>query len=132
MPAGVVPIGSKGFASWRATNVRPQAQPGYVVATIRLPLGDMTSLQARALAAEGIWYDAIDDLSRLISADPDIGNDVHLIFQQLSGLAPAIFRQVAILSDIEPKPFIMSMVIGCSGGVVSTVCSIRPSRWRFR
>ncbi|MBW3549604.1 MAG: polyphosphate kinase 1 [Proteobacteria bacterium] len=26
----------------------------------------------------------------LISANPDIGNDVHLIFQQLSGLAPAI------------------------------------------
>ena len=26
----------------------------------------------------------------LITADPDIGNDVHLIFQQLSGLAPAI------------------------------------------
>ncbi len=26
----------------------------------------------------------------LITADPEIGNDVHLIFQQLSGLAPAI------------------------------------------
>src|SRR3546814_12643412 len=26
----------------------------------------------------------------LITADPAIGNDVHLIFQQLSGLAPAI------------------------------------------
>lgn len=26
----------------------------------------------------------------LITADPDIGNDVHLIFQQLSGLAPTI------------------------------------------
>ena len=26
----------------------------------------------------------------LITADPDIGNDVHLLFQQLSGLAPAI------------------------------------------
>ncbi|KAB8318193.1 polyphosphate kinase 1 [Tolypothrix campylonemoides VB511288] len=26
----------------------------------------------------------------LLSADPDLGNDVHLIFQQLSGLAPAI------------------------------------------
>ncbi|GAB3743203.1 polyphosphate kinase 1 [Lysobacter olei] len=26
----------------------------------------------------------------LITADPDIGNDVHLVFQQLSGLAPAI------------------------------------------
>src|SRR3546814_20639293 len=28
--------------------------------------------------------------------------------------APAILRQVAILSDIEPKPFIMSSVIGFS------------------
>src|SRR3712207_3476934 len=29
-------------------------------------------------------------------------------------LAPAIFSTVAILSDIEPKPFIMSSVIGFS------------------
>ena len=29
-------------------------------------------------------------------------------------LAPAIFRIVAIFSDIEPKPFIMSSVIGFS------------------
>lgn len=35
---------------WRRTNVRPQPQEGYVVATLRLPLGDMTSDQARALA----------------------------------------------------------------------------------
>ncbi|MBL2545275.1 RNA degradosome polyphosphate kinase, partial [Klebsiella pneumoniae] len=26
----------------------------------------------------------------LLTCDPDIGNDVHQIFQQLSGLAPAI------------------------------------------
>ena len=36
----------------------------------------------------------------LISADPDIGNDVHLIFQQLSGLAPAIS-----LSRLLQSPF---------------------------
>ena len=36
-------IFSKGFSPWRASNVRPQAQPGYVVATVRLPLGDFTS-----------------------------------------------------------------------------------------
>lgn len=43
-------IFAKGFAPWRQTNVSLQAQPGYVVATIRLPLGDMTSMQARGLA----------------------------------------------------------------------------------
>jgi sulfite reductase (ferredoxin) len=37
-------------ARWRATNVRPQPQPGYVVATVRLPLGDLTATQARQLA----------------------------------------------------------------------------------
>jgi sulfite reductase (ferredoxin) len=37
-------------ARWRETNVRPQPQPGYVVATVRLPLGDLTSTQGRQIA----------------------------------------------------------------------------------
>jgi sulfite reductase (ferredoxin) len=51
-PAGPLPGGPlpSGFADWRATNVVPQRQPGYVMATITLPLGDLTSDQARALA----------------------------------------------------------------------------------
>ena len=38
------------FQAWRATNVYPQKQPGYVVATVTLPLGDITSWQLRQLA----------------------------------------------------------------------------------
>ena len=38
------------FEAWAKTNLRPQAQAGYVVATITLPLGDLTSWQARKLA----------------------------------------------------------------------------------
>ena len=38
------------FDAWRATNVYAQKQPGYVVATITLPLGDITSWQMRQLA----------------------------------------------------------------------------------
>lgn len=38
------------FEAWRTTNVYPQKQPGYVVATITLPLGDITSWQMRQLA----------------------------------------------------------------------------------
>lgn len=38
------------FEAWRATNVYAQRQPGYVVATVTLPLGDITSWQMRQLA----------------------------------------------------------------------------------
>jgi sulfite reductase (ferredoxin) len=41
---------SKELAAWKKTNVRPQRQAGYAVATVRLPLGDLTSDQMRALA----------------------------------------------------------------------------------
>ncbi|HEY4186507.1 MAG TPA: nitrite/sulfite reductase [Polyangia bacterium] len=51
-PAGPLPAGphAPGFDAWHATNVVPQRQPGYVMTLIRLPLGDFTSDQARALA----------------------------------------------------------------------------------
>ena len=39
-----------GFDQWSLTNVYQQRQPGYVVATVVLPLGDLTSQQMRALA----------------------------------------------------------------------------------
>jgi sulfite reductase (ferredoxin) len=38
------------FKAWRETNVYAQRQPGYAVATITLPLGDLTSWQMRQLA----------------------------------------------------------------------------------
>ncbi len=39
-----------GFQRWLKTNTRPQKQPGYVVATVALPLGDITANQLRSLA----------------------------------------------------------------------------------
>src|SRR6185437_2295751 len=38
------------FEAWRATNVYPQRQQGYVATTVTLPLGDITSWQMRQLA----------------------------------------------------------------------------------
>ena len=51
-PAGILPAGgqSPAFERWRASNVIPQRQTGYSMAVITLPLGDLTSEQARALA----------------------------------------------------------------------------------
>jgi sulfite reductase (ferredoxin) len=39
-----------GFSEWAQTNVYEQRQPGYVVATVTCPLGDLSSNQMRALA----------------------------------------------------------------------------------
>ena len=50
-PAGELPQGgSESFQQWLRSNIRPQRQQGYVVATVALPLGDITALQLRALA----------------------------------------------------------------------------------
>ena len=40
----------EGFDEWAATNIYRQRQTGYAVATITLPLGDLSTTQARALA----------------------------------------------------------------------------------
>ena len=50
-PAGdLAESGSPQFQQWVRTNVRPQKQTGFVVATVTLPLGDISADQLRALA----------------------------------------------------------------------------------
>ncbi len=51
-PPGVLPDvpGSEAYQRWLSTNVREQRQPGYVTATVTLPLGDISAAQLRALA----------------------------------------------------------------------------------
>src|SRR5687767_566747 len=46
----------EGFECWEATNIYPQRQPGYAVATVTCPLGDITSDQMRALASMSQRY----------------------------------------------------------------------------
>jgi sulfite reductase (ferredoxin) len=41
---------AEGFAAWAKTNVYAQRQPGYAVAVVNCPLGDLTASQARAIA----------------------------------------------------------------------------------
>src|SRR6185295_18440745 len=50
-PGAPLPAGTRSaaFQAWRASNVQPQKQPGYVTARVTLPLGDFTPVQARAL-----------------------------------------------------------------------------------
>ncbi|PYV90499.1 MAG: sulfite reductase [Acidobacteria bacterium] len=49
-PGKLPEIDVEDFQQWLRTNVRSQKQEGYVVATVTLPLGDITPCQLRALA----------------------------------------------------------------------------------
>ncbi len=49
-PPNAVTTPPPGFDRWAATNVSAQRQPGYSLVTIHLPLGDLSSRQARLLA----------------------------------------------------------------------------------
>ena len=51
-PPGELPStnGNERYAQWLKTNIREQRQPGYVTATVALPLGDLTADQLRSLA----------------------------------------------------------------------------------
>ncbi|HJN13106.1 MAG TPA: nitrite/sulfite reductase [Pirellulaceae bacterium] len=51
-PPGDLPDGSGDdrYSHWIKTNLREQRQPGYVMVTVTLPLGDLTSDQTRSLA----------------------------------------------------------------------------------
>jgi sulfite reductase beta subunit-like hemoprotein len=95
----VVPIlhaGDAAYAEWRATNVRPQKQFGYVTATATVPLGDLTSAQLRVI---GELARAYGDGTVRVTSDQDLlfrwvnASDVRQLYRRLSaaglGLAGA-------------------------------------------
>src|SRR5262249_971458 len=52
----VLIVADADFLEWQQRNVRPQKQPGYVAATVTLPLGDITAEQLRVLTSLASAY----------------------------------------------------------------------------
>jgi sulfite reductase beta subunit-like hemoprotein len=72
---------------WARTNVRPQKQDGYSLATVTVPLGDLTSAQLRVLADLARAYG--DGTARMT-------NDQNLVLRWVpTRLVPALYRQLA-------------------------------------
>src|SRR5688572_8896596 len=73
LPPGPYPAG---FEKWRATNLKPQSQEGYFVVIMTLPLGDLTSQQARA----------VSNLARRFTGDTMRTTvDQNMLFRWVSG-----------------------------------------------
>jgi sulfite reductase (ferredoxin) len=96
-----------GFAAWRETNLRPQPQPGYAVATVRLPLGDVTSDQMRALA----------DLARRYTGDTvRLTVEQNVAFRWVpEGDLPAFYRDLQRLQLAQAGAGHVADVVACPG-----------------
>ena len=96
-----------GFTAWRATNVRAQRQPGYAVATVTLPLGDVSSSQLRRLA--GIAQRFVGDEVRTTV-------EQNILFRYVSEAdLPALYAELDALGLGTPGAGTVTNVIGCPG-----------------
>ncbi|MYB53391.1 MAG: nitrite/sulfite reductase [Acidobacteriia bacterium] len=95
------------FAEWLELNVHPQRQDGYSMVDIYLPLGDITSLQARQLA----------DLSRKYVKDTlRTTVDQNLLLQWVSnGDLPGLFAELAEIGLAETGAGRLKDVVACPG-----------------
>lgn len=107
LPASDLENCSAKFLAWKKTNVQPQPQAGYMVATIRFPLGDITSHQGRALA----------DLARRYVGDSMRTTvEQNLVFRWLPEAAlPAFFADLEAIGLADAGASTISDVVACPG-----------------
>jgi sulfite reductase (ferredoxin) len=97
----------KGFDRWYATNVYRQRQPGYVVATVALPLGDVTADQLRALASIARRF--VKDTIRTTA-------DQNLVFRWVSEAdLPEFYKAIREIGLGDPDGGTIVDVTACPG-----------------
>jgi sulfite reductase (ferredoxin) len=96
-----------GFEKWAKTNVQPQRQAGYSIATITLPLGDFTPTQGRAIA----------NLARKHTGDAlraTVGQ--NLLFRWVpNGDLPALYQALVDLGLGEAGAETLTDITSCPG-----------------
>jgi sulfite reductase (NADPH) hemoprotein beta-component len=94
------------FRRWRSTNLRPQKQPGFSIATVTLPLGDVTGQQMRVLAALSSAFGdgtvrVTPEQNLLLRWVPDA--DVAKLYQQLAAAGLSL-ANAGTLADVTSCP----------------------------
>ena len=95
------------FETWRSTNVYQQKQQGYIVATVTLPLGDITSWQMRQLA----------DIARTFVGDnvrTTVEQNIVLRWVSASDL-PALYKELQRIGLSDPGAGTIVDVVSCPG-----------------
>lgn len=96
-----------GFDTWKATNVHPQKQKGFVFVQVRIPLGNLTSAEARKVA---------DLVRQFAAADIRVTVNQGLLFRFVrEANLPALYNGLAALGFGAPGFHGTSDVTACPG-----------------
>jgi sulfite reductase (ferredoxin) len=96
-----------GFQEWMATNVIPQSQADYAIATVCLPLGDITSAQMRALADIACRYNGG-------YARTTVEQNIVLRWISRADL-PALYTELATVGLAQPGASTLTDITACPG-----------------
>ncbi len=119
----------EGFTAWYATNVYRQRQPGYVAATVTLPLGDVSAEQLRALA---------DIARRFVNGTLRTTVEQNILFRWVSEAdLPEFYRAVSAIGLGAADAATIVDVTACPGtdtcklGIASSRGLARELRYRL-
>jgi sulfite reductase beta subunit-like hemoprotein len=99
-------IGDEEYARWRATNVRPQRQFGFVMVVVTTPLGDLTSEQMRIV---GDLARAYGDGTARLTIDQNLllrwvnVSDVRQLYRRLAGAGLGL-ADAGTIADVASCP----------------------------
>ena len=101
------PDGDPEYGRWWLTNVRPQKQTGYFMASVRLTLGDVTAQQLRVLAFVARQF-----------ADGGVRttNQQNVLFRWVPGASlPAVYRLLKGVGLADPSADRLADITACPG-----------------
>lgn len=105
------------FAHWLRTNTFVQKQDGYFLATVVLPLGDLSGAQMRALA------DLVDEHG---AGEARLANDQNIVLCWIPGdRLEAVYRRLCELRLGDADAFSVSDVVSCPG---ADYCNLAMAR----
>lgn len=112
-PPGGDALGDHAFARWKRTNTIAQKQAGYRVVTVKLPLGDVTSGQLRALA---------DLAERFGNGEARTTNTQNFVLRWVpEGRLVALHRALGLIGLAEADAGKITDVVACPGGDYCTL-----------
>ncbi len=118
--AGGASLGDLAFSRWKRTNTARQRQPGYVAATVKLPLGDVTAPQLRAIAAVSRSFG---------NGEARATNTQNFVLRWIpEGRLVALHRALALAGLAEADAEHITDVVACPGGDYCTLAITRSMK----
>lgn len=103
----------EGYAEWAADSVRPQKQSGFSAIVIRLPLGDITAAQLRALAQLAVQYG---------EGEVRLTNEQNIVLRWVADARlPSLHRELAAIGLARIGANTLADVTSCPG---ATSCKL--------